>query len=251
MDRVELDADAIISTAEELERRIVNRFPKAGLAAQAGFLVQLAKRAQVRSIEIAKPIWWIRALYITLFCLVIFGMIAIPIAFDIGSSQERDFGDWIELLEAGINELVLLGAGILFLVSTEGRVKRNRTLKELHQIRSFAHVIDMHQLNKDPQKMLGLSDSDSLIGEQQMTPKNLGRYLDYCSELLAISSKVGALYAQNFDDATTLETVTEIETLTSGLSQKIWQKLTVLIEIVPESVQADARIQITQKTPKP
>ena len=250
MERVELDADALIRTAKTLEGRIARRFPEASLAAQAGFLVSLAERSKSKSIQISRPIWWIRALYITLCLLVVVGLIAIPRSISISPSQDRDFLDYIEIIEAGINEVVLLGAGIAFLVTAEGRYKRTRTLKELHQIRSFAHVIDMHQLAKDPQQMLGLSDAEGMVGEQKMTPKNLGRYLDYCSELLAISSKVAAMYVQRFDDSITLDAVTEIETLTSGLSRKVWQKLTVLIEIYPGSMHAEPTIYLPTGSPR-
>ena len=56
----------------------------------------------------------------------------------------------------------------------------------------------------------------------------LGRYLDYCSELLSLSAKGAAVIAQRFDDPPVLAAVNEIEALTSGLSRKIWQKLMIL-----------------------
>jgi hypothetical protein len=57
---------------------------------------------------------------------------------------------------------------------------------------------------------------------------HLGRYLDYCSELLSLIGKLAATYAQHFPDEVVLDTVNEIETLTAGMSQKIWQKLMIL-----------------------
>ena len=59
-------------------------------------------------------------------------------------------------------------------------------------------------------------------------PDQLGRYLDYCSELLSIVGKVAAVYAEASNDAQVLATVNEIETLTVGLSRKIWQKIALL-----------------------
>lgn len=53
----------------------------------------------------------------------------------------------------------------------------------------------------------------------------LGRYLDYCSELLAVVSNVAALYAQGDDDSITLQAVDSIEELCSGISRKLWQKM--------------------------
>ena len=56
----------------------------------------------------------------------------------------------------------------------------------------------------------------------------LGRYLDYCSELLSTISKVAALYAQAFPDSVILSATDQVETLASGLSRKICQKLVLL-----------------------
>ena len=64
-----------------------------------------------------------------------------------------------------------------------------------------------------------------------MTPFELGRYLDYCCDGLSLISKVSALYVQGFQDEVVLEAVDEIETLTSGLTGKISQKIAVLNDI--------------------
>jgi hypothetical protein len=64
--------------------------------------------------------------------------------------------------------------------------------------------------------------------KREMTRFNVARYLDYCSELLSIVSKVAALYVQNLDDAVVLSTVNDIQSLATGLSAKIWQKIVIL-----------------------
>ena len=61
-----------------------------------------------------------------------------------------------------------------------------------------------------------------------MSAPELGRYLDYCSELLSVTSKLAALLVQYFNDEVLLGAVNEIETLTTGLSGKIWQKIRLL-----------------------
>jgi hypothetical protein len=58
-------------------------------------------------------------------------------------------------VEAAMNIVVLSGAMLFFLVSPETRMKRRRSLSDLHRFRSIAHVIDMHQLTKDPSTILG------------------------------------------------------------------------------------------------
>ena len=61
-----------------------------------------------------------------------------------------------------------------------------------------------------------------------MTPFELNRYLDYCSESLALISKIAALYVQGFQDPVLLDAVDDMEDLTAGFSRKIWQKITIL-----------------------
>jgi hypothetical protein len=46
--------------------------------------------------------------------------------------------------------------------------------------------------------------------------------------MLSITSKVAALYVQDLDDAVVLSTVSDIQSLATGLSAKIWQKIVIL-----------------------
>jgi hypothetical protein len=61
-----------------------------------------------------------------------------------------------------------------------------------------------------------------------MTPFELNRYLDYCSDAMALISKIAALYVQGFQDPVLLDAVDDVEDLTAGFSRKIWQKITIL-----------------------
>jgi hypothetical protein len=104
-------------------------------------------------------------------------------------------------------------------------------LSALHELRSLAHIIDMHQLTKDPHRLSDFPDGGSDTPSspaRTLTRFELGRYLDYCSEMLALLGKIAALYAQTTTDAVALGAVDEIEDLTSGLSHKIWQKIVIL-----------------------
>ncbi len=92
--------------------------------------------------------------------------------------------------------------------------------------RSLAHVIDMHQLTKDPTLVLGPRTASSPARE--MNRFQLARYLDYCAEMLALTAKLAALYAGESDDPVIVAAVNDIETLTSDLGRKIWQKIMIL-----------------------
>ena len=70
----------------------------------------------------------------------------------------HSWGAWLAFMFAAnhpdlIEKLILIGAGIFFLVSAETRIKRRRVLSSLHKLRVFAHIIDMHQLHKDPERV--------------------------------------------------------------------------------------------------
>ena len=71
-----------------------------------------------------------------------------------------------------------------------------------------------------------------------MTPFELVRYLDYCSEMYSLTAKVATLYAQSSRDSLVINTVTEIEQIAANLSAKTWQKIT-LIQYDEDAEQGD------------
>ena len=174
----------------------------------------------------------VRAIVITLGFVVLVGALPV-VTLCLGMIKFREvastLSDLTQGVEAIVNEAILLVAAIYFLVTSEKRMKRSRALKALHELRSLAHIIDMHQLTKDPEILLGdWQPTDASPRRSVLTPFQLERYLDYCSELLAVLSKVAALYVQHFEDEVVLRAVDEVENLAAGLSRKIWQKITIL-----------------------
>ncbi len=215
---------------ERLSQRVYERFPEAGLYSVSRELLVVTQKAKARVEAINKPIIWVRIVNILLIAIILTTIIIPFITFETTTDGYNVF-DLIQLLEAGINDVVLIGAGIFFLVTIERRIKRNRALQALHELRSIAHVIDMHQLTKDPEHVLTRIEATPSSPEYGMNTYLLGRYLDYCSEMLSLTSKVAALYVQDFDDGVVLNSVNEIESLTTGLSRKIWQKLLIVHNI--------------------
>lgn len=222
-----LEPPRVVETIERLEGRISARFPGSGLARQAGHLLLTARSAAERAAEFPRPIVPLRLL-----TWLLVGLLAAAVALAVVSVGLRwrqiDLTDFIQISEAGLNEAVLIGAGLFFLVGLERRLKRSRALRALHELRSMAHIIDMHQLTKDPERLHDRYSSTAASPAATLSAFQLGRYLDYCSELLSLTGKVAAIYVQRFDDPVVLEAVGEIEDLTTGLSQKIWQKLSLL-----------------------
>jgi hypothetical protein len=225
-----LDPARIIATLEQLCRRIEERFPQAGLLRVARELTSLTQQCAPEALALAHPNWPLRiaaGVVITLMLAVALGLLAIPLTRAFPSTFQSA-GDYLQAIDATLNDVVLLGIGVFFLVTVEGRIKRRRALRWIHQVRSIAHVLDMHQLTKDPEKLLAPRPDTPSSPVRTMTAAELGRYLDYCSELLSLAGKVAALFVQRFNDPVVLEAVNDVETLTTELAQKVWQKISLL-----------------------
>ncbi|MBI5597041.1 MAG: hypothetical protein HY928_13190 [Elusimicrobia bacterium] len=223
----QLDPQRIIATAEQLCARVDERFPGSSLSKLCRELVEVSRQTRERALEISRPHWPLR-LGVGAFVLAMLGALAVLLRDLRLEWRLHDVASLVQFIEAGTNELVLIGAAAFFLMSTERRLKRARALKALHELRSLAHIVDMHQLTKDPDRIARQGADTASSPKRALSPFELSRYLDYCSETLAVIGKVAAVYAQTFDDEAALAAVDEIEDLTTGLSRKIWQKLMVL-----------------------
>jgi hypothetical protein len=143
-----------------------------------------------------------------------------------GSTQ--GWSEFFQGLEALINDAIFAGIAVYFLLGWETRRKRNGVLHAFHTLRSLAHIVDMHQLTKDPEHVLSNAPRTLSSPERVLTPFELNRYLDYASEMLAIIGKLAALYVQDFDDPVVLNAASDVQDLTVNLSRAIWQKIMVL-----------------------
>jgi hypothetical protein len=222
-----LDADAVAQTIERLCRRVEHRFPGSGLARVCRELDLVGEQTRQRADWIQKPILGLRIAVAAVILAIVggLGMSAVAVR---APREAPAAGEFIQVLESGINDVLLVGAAVFFLLRAETRVKRRRALEALHELRSLAHVIDMHQLTKDPEWLLGRGPESGLLPARTMTRFELTRYLDYCSEALSLTAKIAALYAQHFEDDVALQAVNEIEVLTTGFSRKVWQKLMIV-----------------------
>jgi hypothetical protein len=222
-----LDATQIIETLRRLERRISERFPASGLAKVGRELVAIAETTQRKSEAIAAPNMALRAAILAAILAGVAGLAYVAFSVKVQVGQAEIFGV-VAGVEAAMNIVVLVGAALFFLISLETRIKRRRALRDLHVFRSVAHVIDMHQLTKDPSIVLARSAPTASSPKRPMTRFELARYLDYCSEMLSLANKLAALYAQNLPDPVLIDAVNDIEQLSTNLSSKIWQKITIL-----------------------
>lgn len=228
-----LDAQRIVATIHALEQRIQERFPDSSLGKLTRDLRQVADETLSRIEEIQRPHLILRVAVWTLSAAIVVLLIQVP--FNYREFRLSEFSNFIQALDSGLSSVVYIGATILFLVTWESRMKRVRILRAIHELRAMAHIVDMHQLTKDPERAFKIGTDTASSPKRGLTPFELSRYLDYCSEALALMSKIGALYVQVFQDAVVLDAVDDLEDLTIGMSRKIWQKIA-LVDLMQRSV---------------
>jgi len=222
----QLRADRILATLDKLNARIKARFPEAGLSKVCTDLIDTAHFTARDAAELARPSFFWRTASVGLIVLGVAAQIA-AFKFLRVESGSLSAPEIVQGLEAAVNLLILFGGAVWFVLTLEERVKRRRVLDSLHRLRSIAHVIDMHQLTKDPTVVLD-HQKTAASPERTMSHFELTRYLDYCSEMLALTGKLAALYSERMRDGVVIDAVNDIENLTTSLGRKIWQKITIL-----------------------
>jgi hypothetical protein len=230
-----LDPGKVIDTIAALHKRIGERFPGAGLAHVCAELLATAKENSARVAQVSQRNLGMRFGILVLLAAGAAGVVGVALLlFRSVSATADNVYSVLQGLEAAANLTVLLGAGVFFLTRIEERLKRRGALRALHELRSIIHVIDMHQLTKDPSAVVSVGGGTASSPPRKLSRFEVTRYLDYCSEMLSLTSKVAVLFAQGFPDPIVTEAVSDIERIAAGLAQKIWQKIIILEALGPE-----------------
>jgi len=249
-----LDHDKLLGSIESISQRILALFPPSGLGEVSVELLAAARHCLAEAREIKKPLWKLRAVVaasvaalMLLPALPAFGM-NFPLQFE-------TLSEFLQATDAGFNILLLLAGGVLFLISMESRIKRNRTLRALNELRSLAHVVDMHQLSKDPGVQADPL-APRLPGRRPPVIRNQGdlwHYLSFCGDLLAVLGKLAACFAEAVTDRSVLDSINEIEMLCTALSRKIWHKMSIVRPPGPEwiALHQDFQESRGRSTPAP
>jgi hypothetical protein len=231
-----LRIELIEKTLADLRNRIEERFPDSGLGRVSTELVGIAQETGRVLDQIRQPRVLVRigiGLALTVIAALVVGLLFLvrpaPGAFD------DDLGALLQTVESAGQDLIFFSIAVYFLLTLESRLDRRQSLHSLRRLRSIVHIVDMHQLTKDPEHLLSPGQRTPSSPEQRFTRFELARYLDYCTELLSISSKLAALHAQHLDDPVVLKAVSDIEGLASSLSNKVWQKIVILDTLLPTS----------------
>ena len=220
-----------MSTVEGLGARIDAGFPGSSLSSVCAELGQVSREVESLAAWLSRPLHWARATvaFGLLVLLAALWSVVLRLHMD---SQAPKLAELLQGIEAAVNNLVFLGIGLFFLLMIETRVKRNRALKSLHTLRSLAHIIDMHQLKKDPERVSG--DPADAATEPTLSANEMARYLDHCGDMLTLISKLAALHVQKSNDGPTLAVVQEVEDLAHALVRNIWQKIVIVDRVHSE-----------------
>jgi len=217
----QLEANEIIHTIDELHVRIAQRFPKSDLAAVCEELLVVAKETEAKSQAVNAANYPLRGIVLVLIAaaatIVYFLVRAIQLR-----TGEVDLVNLLQGLEAGTNLVIFISVAIFFLFSLESRMARTRALKDLSELRSIVHVIDMHQFSKDPSELLSTENT------RGMSRSDLTHYLGHCSVMVSLGAKLAALYAQKLPDEIVIDAASDLQNVANGLSLKIWQKIAIL-----------------------
>ncbi|MEA2709099.1 MAG: hypothetical protein QOF78_1700 [Phycisphaerales bacterium] len=246
-----IDAAAVHETIVKLEARIASQFPESGLRKVAQDLIDVSRGTPQRIHRIRRRSIVRRLLAWLLSALIIAILVTIPLMLRPG--RVETLAEAVNVLEAALSAAFFIGASLVFLLTWETRMRHQRTMDAVHELRALAHVVDMHQLTKDPPMLLGVdvtTPSSASPPPRTYTPFELQRYLDYCSEMLALISKIAVLYVQDSTDGATIAIVDEIEDLTNGLSRKCWQKIMVIQRGVPAATIAPPSLEPARVPPQ-
>ena len=109
--RYQLDPDKVLSTVRLLRDRIAERFPDSGLRSQAEELERIGERTKERIEWISRPIWPVRIATYLFVALLALGVIFIVTSVRAAPEGWR-LKDVLELIEAGVNDIVLTGLDV-------------------------------------------------------------------------------------------------------------------------------------------
>ncbi|MBN1901525.1 hypothetical protein JW926_09415 [Candidatus Sumerlaeota bacterium] len=225
--RLTLIPEKIQATTERLSLRIEDRFPGSGIANISRTLLDISRETKGVLSWINKPNYLIRAAVYFLIVLLFLAIAQSLLKFDF-NADGINIAEFIQMIEAAIEGSVFIGAGIIFLITLETRAKRKKIIRALNKLRTIAHIIDAHQLTKDPDTITRIHLTTPHSPQRNLDGFLLGRYLDYCAEMLSLAGKLGFLYVQDFDDPESNKAANDLEDLTTDLSRKIMQKILIL-----------------------
>src|SRR5262249_46961736 len=146
----QLDEAQILATLMRLRARISERFADSGLARVATELLAVGHESAARVEYLRRPLWPVRAAVAAVLAAIALVLVAIATTVRMPTGI-NGLAAFVQATESAINDLLFLAAAVFFLITLETRLKRRKAFAAIHELRSIAHIVDMHQLTKDPE----------------------------------------------------------------------------------------------------
>ena len=118
-----LHVGGVIKTVEQLRLRILDRFEDSSLGKVCGTLLKIARRTDARIAWIERPRWGYRILVGIFLIVAVTGLVYAVCCAEIPDDR-LGLADLVQMGESALNNLIYIGAAIVFLVSIETRAKR-------------------------------------------------------------------------------------------------------------------------------
>ena len=228
----QLDPARIIETAEKLARSIGASLPGSVLAGLAVELVRIARDTDRQVRQARRPILVIRIASVTAIGCGLLGigflLNRIHFRWEFGST----FTELFEVTGAAVNFLVMLSGALWFLVTFENRVKCNRALASIQELREFIHVVDATQLYYTPDMYDEGGSSANKLRRFDHT------YLLYCSQILGLVGNLAALHTRGAAGDSIMRASADVEMFATALTGKLYNKA----EFVRLSAKSDSNI---------
>lgn len=135
---------------------------------------------------------------------------------------------YLSSLDAFLTVLAATVAGGLTMRSVRQRVERDRAIRKLNTLRSFAHVTDMLQVSKCPTRLLFVSASELPVAGDDADAPGMSRYIACCAEIMSMTGTVAALYGEWTSDALAHSAIDDVEQLCATLEGKSLQRVLLL-----------------------
>ncbi|MFM7117640.1 MAG: hypothetical protein ACKO0N_13475, partial [Planctomycetota bacterium] len=124
MMRFKLQPELVEQTIAQLQERIDERFPNSGLGKICAALRGIAKDAERKAAWLGRPLYWLRIVALLLIAVILAGLVGQFLLFKWTADESIDWTEAIQGMEAAVNEIFLIAAGIFFMLTLESRYKR-------------------------------------------------------------------------------------------------------------------------------
>jgi len=213
----QLDPAKIIEAAENLARRVNDRFPESHLASLAVKLAEIARVTNERARQAARPIYSIRLACLAAVCVCLLGLF--NLTRHVHPRWEfSTIGELFEAADAGFNLVVVVTGAIWFLITFETRVKRKKALAFIGELCEFIHVIDLTQLYFTPEIYKADTEASQAPSRFDYT------YLLFCTQMLAVIRNLALIYTRDVSSDSIWRAAIDVEMLAVAVEAKLFSK---------------------------